>query len=255
MARTGRTIDGPNGRGNRARGGTLVDAYRAARAGRVGGFLCTTHVNERLASSVAALAIKWGVHPSVISVLDLLVAVAGSAYLIAAAGDAHQFWVAGLVACVCWQISYILDCADGQVARATGKSSDYGARVDVLVDFFVHCVVIAALLAVIAEVSPIPAAVAASIAGMWMVNLIIGVLTRTDGNLGHSFTSGGRVVEVFKLIRDTGFVLFVIGCWVWVDPDTVIFPVLAVTAFNVLFLIASIAREVYLSMRASGRRQ
>lgn len=227
---------------------SLTDAYRAARAHRAGGFLFTKHLNDRLGSSFAALAIRFGIHPSLVTIIDLIIAAGASVLIVAEAGHARQWWLPGLVACLSWQLSYVLDCADGQVARATGKKSDFGARLDSLVDFFSHCAVVCALLTVIARWSDTPIPLIVACAALWPMNLLIVALARTDGNVGHSFTTGGHIFAIIKTIRDTGFLLFVIGLWLFADPKSIIYPVVAITAFNGVFLLASIGREACLSM-------
>jgi phosphatidylglycerophosphate synthase len=228
---------------------SLTDAYRAARAHRSGGFLFTKYLNDRLASSFAALAIRCGIHPSVVTLIDLAIAVGASVLVIAEADQARQWWLPGLVACLSWQLSYVLDCADGQVARASGAKSDFGARLDSLVDFLSHCAVICALLTVLARWSDAPIPLIVACAALWPVNLLIVTLARTDGNIGHSFTDGGHGFALIKMVRDTGFLLFVIGLWLFTDPKSIIYPVIVITAFNGVFLLASIGREACLSMR------
>ena len=56
---------------------------------------------------------------------------------------------------------------------------------------------------------------------------------------------------MIKLLRDYGFVLFIISGWLVVAPRSVIIPVLAVTVVNGTFLVASIGREAWLSMRGA----
>lgn len=233
---------------------SITDAYRAARShrGTTAGFLFSKHVNDRLGSSLAAFAIRLGIHPSVVTLISLVVAVGSSILIIAEADQARRWWLPGLVACVCWQIAYILDCADGQVARATGKKSDFGARLDALVDFlgYSHYAVICALLTVIARWSHAPIPLIISCAALWPVGQIIFLLARADGNVGHSFYTGTNVfMLLLKTVRDTGFHLFVLGLWLFIDPKSVIYPVVIITVVNGVFLLASIAKEAYLSMR------
>jgi hypothetical protein len=76
--------------------------------------------------SWAAVAIRFGIHPTIVTIANLGLALAASIFVITQADQLHPGWMPGLLALVLWQLSYILDCADGQVARATGKASLFG---------------------------------------------------------------------------------------------------------------------------------
>jgi phosphatidylglycerophosphate synthase len=232
----------------------LASAYRLARAHRGDGELFTLLISDRLGSVAAAAGIRLGVHPSVITLVDGVVALIASAVVVAGAGQAAPLWAPGLLAFVCWQLAYVLDCADGQVARATGKTSDFGARVDVLVDFLVQSSIVCAIATVVERASDVPVALLVVFATTWFVDLITWVLSRADGNVGHSFTSGsGGIVGVVKLVRDYGLVVFVLSGWLAIHPRSLIVPVTAFTAVHVAFLLASIGREAWLSMTKGGR--
>ena len=229
---------------------SLADGYRRARAHRGDGDLFTRLVNDRLGWSVAAVGIRLGIHPTVITLGNLSLAMIGSIAVITHAGQAHSWWAPGLIAFIAWQLAYVLDCADGQVARATGKKSEFGARVDILADFSVQSSIICSLVSVITHTSDGSMILLALFATTWPVNLITWVLTRADGNVEHSLvrTKSG-VISVVKLARDYGFVVLVFSGWVVVAPQSLIIPVIAFTCVNVVFLAASIAREAWLSMR------
>jgi len=198
---------------------------------------------------VAAVAIRLGIHPAAVSLANLVLALGASVAVIATAGQAQGFWFPGWVAFAGWQLAYVFDCADGQVARATGTRSDFGARLDVLVDFAVQSSIICALVTVMTRWSDPPVVLLAVSATLWFVNLFVGVLARTDGNVGHSFINRRGAIDVIKLARDTGFLLFLIGGWLLVSPRNVIIPVVAITVVNATFLLASIGREAWLSAR------
>ena len=229
---------------------SLNESYQRARAHHGGGGLFTESVNDRLGSWVAALGISRGVHPTLITLTDFALALVGSVVVIARADQAQSWWVPGAMAFVLWQLAYVLDCADGQVARATGKRSDFGARVDVLVDFSVQISILCALVAVISRFAGTSPALLALFATTWLTGMITFLLGRADGNVGHSFTTSNRgLVGVLKLGRDDGFALFVVSGWLMVAPESVVIPVMVFTLVNIAFLLASIAREAWLSMR------
>jgi phosphatidylglycerophosphate synthase len=222
--------------------------YEAASANRAGGDLFSTHISDRLASWVAALAMRCGAHPTVITLANLVVTVGASMVVIIWAERATSFWAAGWLVLIAWQVGYVLDCADGQVARATMKKSSFGARVDVLVDYAAQTSIVCAVAAVLLEFSDPPPALVALFAAVWFESLIIGIMARNDGNRRHSFVTRGGVVDVVKLARAAPFVFLVFGAWLLVSPASVIIPVVALAGFNSLFVLASIGREAWLSM-------
>lgn len=230
------------------RGETLGDLYRLARAHRGGGYLFTTRVSYPLGSWVAAVAMRFGIHPTLVTIIDLGLAIIAGTFVIAQADHLHSGWAPGLVALLLWQLVYILDCADGQVARATGKTSSFGARVDVLVDFLVYAIVISALMTVLTQRIDPPVALVVFGAILWPLGILMYLLVRNDGNTGHSFTQRGGVVALIKLVGDNGFILLVLGLWLFVHPQSIVIPVAAICAVNACFLVASIGREAYLSM-------
>src|SRR5690606_10341450 len=93
-----------------------------------------------------------------------------------AAGDVPA-WAVGLVALVGWQVAYALDCADGQLARVTGRGSPAGARVDVLCDVAAQIALVTALgTTAVAQRPATPVWLVALFAGTWMVNLVTSVM-------------------------------------------------------------------------------
>lgn len=237
---------------------SLGDLYHAAHARRGGGELFTTGVNDPLGAWVAALAIRFRVHPTVVTLTGLSLAVVACLVVITRAGSLQPLWVPGLVALVCWQLVYTLDCADGQIARVTGKSSSFGARLDVLVDFGVQITVVAALMTVVAQRIDYPVALVVLGALVWPIGLLLHALRQNDGNIGRSITHLRRPIALIQTVRDNGARLFLVGVWLFIHPESVVIPVAAICVTNACVLMASIAREGYLSMRsgsAIGRRE
>ncbi|MCA1703319.1 MAG: CDP-alcohol phosphatidyltransferase family protein [Actinobacteria bacterium] len=143
--------DGPAAGASPARNGSaprecrsdsLGELYRVAREYRGNGELYTTRVSDPLGSWVAAVAIRLHIHPTVVTLTDLGLAITASTVVITQADQLHPGWAPGLIALLFWQLVYILDCADGQIARATGKTSSFAARVDILVDFLVQIMIV-----------------------------------------------------------------------------------------------------------------
>lgn len=91
----------------------------------------TRWVNRSLARWVAAVAFRCGLSPNLVSVVSLLVSLAALALLLLAVP--HDT-VAGLIAAVLLAVGFVLDSADGQLARLTGTASPAGEWLDHLFD-------------------------------------------------------------------------------------------------------------------------
>ena len=226
----------------------MVDTYRPADlvARRRGGPLYTDRVSNTLGACFAAPAANRGVHPSTVTLASLLVGLASSG-VVAFGGGA---WWAGLVGLVGWQVAYALDCADGQLARATGKATPYGARLDVLCDLAVQAGVLGAIATLAIRKGHLHPAVVGAFAALWLVNLFLSTLNKTEGGEGHSLiTSSSLPVKIVKLVRDYGALIAVVGLLATAWPAGMKWFVVAMTAVNGLFLLASIGREARLSLR------
>lgn len=89
-------------------------------------------VFERAGGALAYLLGRLGVTPNVVTLLGGVLGIAGAVVLGTADGVSDV-----LAAAVLLSLAYALDCADGQLARATGRTSDAGALLDVSVDALV----------------------------------------------------------------------------------------------------------------------
>lgn len=96
-----------------------------------GGHPLTKNGSQRLGAMLAWLGLRAGASPSAVTLLGLgtfLVAAIGYAWLPATS--------TAMLACLAlMQLAYGLDCADGQLARATGSTSMWGAWFDVACDY------------------------------------------------------------------------------------------------------------------------
>jgi phosphatidylglycerophosphate synthase len=161
-----------------------------------------------------------------------------------------------VVGVILWQVAYIFDCADGQVARATGKTSAYGASVDVFVDVAVQISVVVAVSSVILPRHEIPGLLVVLFAAAWFLNFVTFLLNKGDDQVSNSLIARrSALVSVAKLLRDYGFVILVLGTWLLASPSTLFIPVMAVTANNLVLLVGYIARAAGLSVRASRQMQ
>ncbi len=93
-----------------------------------------------LSDKLAPLLARKGVHPNLVSLTGLGFGI-GAALLYAQAGP----WPETLAALACMLAWHVMDGADGQVARLTGKASPTGRVVDGVADYSVFILVYAAL--------------------------------------------------------------------------------------------------------------
>lgn len=248
---------GSDGENSGPAGPPMVAAcYAAARQARGGGFLYTQMVSDRLGTAVAAIGMRLGAHPTYLTLVNLVLGISGSVAVLAGRSPDRTAPLL-VVGVVLWQVAYIFDCADGQLARATGKTSTYGGSVDIFVDVAVQISVVAAVSSVILSRHEVPGLLAVLFASAWCLNFVTFLLARGDDDqVSHSLIArSSTLISVAKLLRDYGFVIVVLGTWLLVSPSTLFVPVVAVTAANLVLLAGHIARTVALSIRASRQMQ
>ncbi|GAB3993792.1 hypothetical protein GCM10029992_06390 [Glycomyces albus] len=217
-------------------------------AKRGGGMI--TMLSQRGGALFAYVAWRAGLKPSHLTLIDLVVGVTASAAVIAyipAARDGAPWWPVALAALVAWHVAYMLDCSDGQLARATGTGSDSGARTDILTDVAIQASVVAVVVAVTDAYTPaVPAWAGAAFAAVWMTNLVTSVMAKEDDV--SLVKSDNIVIRLIKLVRDYGFVITVIGlALLW--PEAMVVVMLGFGAVNALFLLAAIAANARGSLR------
>ncbi|MEO3821179.1 CDP-alcohol phosphatidyltransferase family protein [Plantactinospora sp. B24E8] len=228
---------------------TAADFYRVNR----GGGLFSEALSQRIGAGLSVAAHRLGLPPTALTIANLLLGLAVSATVVAladrvAAGSVPA-WVVGLVALVGWQLAYALDCADGQLARVTGKGSAAGARVDVLCDVAAQIALVTALSATaLAQRPSTPIWLIAAFAGTWMVNLVTSVM-QAGPNAASMVTSTSLPVRLAKLVRDYGAVIFVAGLVLTLVPSWTIWLIAVFTLVNGGFLLASITFSARASLR------
>jgi phosphatidylglycerophosphate synthase len=234
---------------------SLIGRYRRIRASSGGGFLFSRLVSDRVGTVIAALAEPLNVHPSVLTLGNLVLGVAGSALVVLGDG-AKAISVMGLAGLILWQLAYALDCADGQLARATGKVTPSGARLDTCVDFAVQTSVLVAVASVVEHWSHPAIALVVVLVGTWYVNFIGYLHDRIDAKAVPSLLpSRSALVSVIKLSRDYGLVILVVGAWLTFAPTTLLIPVLCITAVNVLTMAGYITQAALISIRSTAETQ
>lgn len=222
-----------------------------------GGGLYSEHVSQRAGALLAAAAHRLRLAPAALTLAGLAVGLGSSVAMISlapasAAGRPPPALVA-IIAGLGWQVAYALDCADGQLARVTGRSSPAGARLDILSDVAVQASVVTAVVAMARAHAPAtPAWVGAAFASTWMVNLVTSVLAR-DSRAASLIRSRGPVGRMVKLVRDYGAV--VAGCALVLAfaPARAGVLMAGLFAVNGSFLAASIAAAARASLATTIR--
>lgn len=218
----------------------------AFRAHHRGGGLYSEAVSQRLGAAIAFASHQLRLSPAVLTITGVVLGVGASWALIALAptttAGTLPALVLGLSVGLGWQVAYAFDCADGQLARATGRTSDAGARLDILCDVVTQVSLVAALAAVAVAHSPwAPAWLYAIFAGTWMVNLITSILASGPAN-ASLLPARSAAVRMVKLSRDYGAVIAVCSVVIAVVPRWTVGFIAVVTAMNGLFLVASVAQ-------------
>jgi phosphatidylglycerophosphate synthase len=106
---------------------TIADAYRRTR--KPHDILWNRFVARPLAAVLLVPLARTGVTPNQVTLATLVVFAAGAA--ITALAPSYAGLVAGAAVI---ELSYVLDCVDGQLARLKGTSSPVGAHLDFLMD-------------------------------------------------------------------------------------------------------------------------
>jgi phosphatidylglycerophosphate synthase len=229
------------------------------RARNRGGGLFTETVNQRIGSHLAVAAERLGLPPTALTLANLVLGLAGAILVGALAGPMRSgsvpHLVVGLIGLVIWQLAYSFDCADGQLARVTGRASPAGGRADVLCDVALQIALVAAVATVGHAYRPgMPDWLVAAFAGAWMVNVIASELQK-GGAAQSLITSGSPVIRVVKLVRDYGAVVTVVALVIAFVPQWTVWLMVLFTVINGLFLAASIvaaARSSWSAAPAAG---
>src|SRR5439155_18468805 len=190
---------------------------------------------------------RLGLPPTALTLANLVLGLAAAVGVALLAGRFPAPLV-GLGALVLWHLAYSLDCADGQLARVTGKASPAGARVDVLADVALQIALVAAVATVAVQYRPAtPAWLVAVFAGTWLVNLVTSVLQQ--GSAAGSLVRGSSPpVRVVKLVRDYGAVVTAVALVLAFVPQWTVWLMVAFAAVNGGFLLASIAAAARASL-------
>ncbi len=159
-------------------------------------------VFERIGGAIAWLCSRIGTTPSTVTLVGCVIGIAGAACL----GRADTAGHAGLAALLLL-LAYCLDCTDGQLARATGRTSARGAWLDVVVDGIVLAFTASAVayaLLVDGDPSVWDLLLVGGFAASRMASLFTATLVRSSEDGGLQLTGlSGLLRTVYTAVMDT----------------------------------------------------
>jgi phosphatidylglycerophosphate synthase len=221
-----------------------------------GGGLLSEAFDQRGGAHLALAGYRLHLAPTVLTLANLIFGLVTSitvAALAPAMRDGRVSSMAvGLSALVFWHVAYWFDCADGQLARVTGKTSAAGAQVDILCDVAVQIALVSAVSSVAVHYHPsTPSWFVATFAGTWLINLVTSVLAKGDD--GPSLiASRSPVIRLIKLCRDFSAMITLIALVIAFVPSWTLWVMVGFTALNGLFLLATIASTARQGMKAAA---
>ncbi len=229
----------------------LVDFYRVNK----GGGLFSEATGQWLGAVAAATGHRLRLTPTVLTLVNLVIGLGTSAAVVLLADPVADgrvaAWPVGLLALIGWQVAYAFDCADGQLARATGQTSVAGARTDILSDVASQIALVTAVSVVaVAQRPDVPVWLVTGFVGGWMVNLVTSAL-QSGPTATSMVPSRSLPVRLVKLIRDPGAVFFVAALILLLAPAAMVWFMVVFTVVNLGFLLASIAFSARRGLRPS----
>jgi len=217
----------------------------------------TRWVNRRLARFVAAAAYTVGVSPNGVTGISALLSAAGLALVVAVPPEpAVGLWVALLLA-----VGYVLDSADGQVARLGRRGSPAGEWLDHVVDAIrtpaMHLAVLVGLSA-LSGIPTWPLVIALLYCLVSVGQFMSQILSeKLSGAAVPSTEVAGLRQSWVLLPTDTGVLCLAFVLWGW--PPLFIAAYTALFALNAIHTAVSMRRKytrlVALTVTAQPRRE
>jgi phosphatidylglycerophosphate synthase len=140
-------------------------------------------IDRRLSRPVTRLLLRWPITPSQITLVSIGLGLLGAAGLATVSYAGRLAGVALLIA------SIVLDCVDGEVARARVQQSAAGARLDVVGDYLVHLAVFLGLGVGLARQGLPPGGGWAAVA--LVAGVLVAMVTMHRLFVGPALTGGG----------------------------------------------------------------
>lgn len=203
----------------------------------------TRWVNRRLARYCAAFAASRGLSANAVTAISAVFSLAGMVVLLLL----EPGWLGGVLAAALLASGYVLDSADGQVARLTGTGGPAGEWLDHVVDAIrtpmMHITVALAALRysdVPDELAYIALAYSVLSSGQFINQILAGQLLQAKGHVVDP-ESGSAVKSFVLLPNDSGTL-----CWsvaLWGAPIVFAVAYTALFAMNAVHALISMRRK------------
>ena len=216
----------------------IVQVYRASRKAQ--DIAWNVWVARPLAAVVVALMRRTPLTPNQVTILGALIFLAVPALLIAWR-DPFGLLAAALVL----ELAYVFDCADGQLARLTGKTSEVGAYFDFLIDEVKALLLFGGAAIRLWLDHDDPAWLLVGIGGCALVSIATSLtnFVRRREYTGHEITPGasarqpgmppGLVAKALWLVQRAASFLVHYPSWFWILPLVALFTSVDATAWFV----------------------
>ncbi|WP_447970814.1 CDP-alcohol phosphatidyltransferase family protein [Nitrospira sp. M1] len=116
---------------------SLYQSLQSLKGGMDG--IIDQYVNRKLSGIFTHAFLKFGVSPNMITMVSMVVGLIAAGFF---ALGSYQF---GIVGALLFQLSVIIDCCDGEVARLTFSESRFGQELDIWADNVVHMAIFAGI--------------------------------------------------------------------------------------------------------------
>jgi phosphatidylglycerophosphate synthase len=214
---------------------------------RPGSLFWTRNVNHRGGSAIALLLVRTRVSANAVTLCALAVALVGAAFV--GSHGATMTATGALAVAVVWQLAFCLDCADGQLARARGQASPFGAWLDQLCDFLSHAAILTSMVVYLArELELTSGAAVLFLAGCLGANLLqLFASSQRNQLLGSAPAAGSDQLRLFasgRHLSDWGAFLL-LGSLLLPYPRAAA----GVVAVYALFAVLTVVGQVFLNWR------
>lgn len=130
-----RDVRGPNG--PKLAEQTLVRSLQSMKGGLDG--IVDRYFNRKCSAPLTRLFLKLRWTPNAITVMSMMIGLVSAGFFF------QGSWKFALIGALLFQVSVIIDCCDGEVARLTFSESKFGQELDILADNIVHIAIFAGI--------------------------------------------------------------------------------------------------------------